>query len=204
MEDPGRAHGVNEEELRASRARIVAATHTSRRRIERTLHDGAQQHLVAMAVKLRLAESDVDDDPAAAKAQLVELRGEVQDTIQQLRDLAHQIFPPLLGDRGLPEALAAAASRAAGEVSLTVAGDGSRRYEPELEANVYFCVLQSIEAAEGRPVSIWVGEDDRHLVLEVWGALAEGPALLEVADRVDTCGGTITLDDDHLRAEFPV
>jgi signal transduction histidine kinase len=195
---------MSDDELRASRARIVAGTHAARRNIERTLHDGAQQHLVALAVKLRLAESAVDDDPAAAKAQLVEMRNEVQDTIQQLRDLAHQIFPPLLGDRGLPEALSGAAGRSAGDVSLTVAGDGSRRYDPELEANVYFCALQAIAAAEGRPVSLWVGEEDHRLVLEVWGSLAEGPALLEVADRVDTCGGSIVLEDEHLRAEFPI
>jgi signal transduction histidine kinase len=195
---------MSEDDLRASRARIVAGTHEARRRIERTLHDGPQQHLVSMAVQLRLAEGAIDDDPDAAKAQLVELRAAVQETIQHLRDLAHQIFPPLLADRGLPEALTAAAARAPGEVSVTVAGDGSRRYDLETEANVYFCALEAITAAEGRPLSIWVGEDDHHLVLEIWGELAEGPPLVEIADRVDTLGGTVTLEAEHLRASFPV
>jgi signal transduction histidine kinase len=196
---------MDEAELRASRARMEAATHAARRRIERTLHDGPQQHLVAMAVKLRLAESEIDEDPERAKATLVELRGEVQDTIQHLRDLAHQIYPPLLADRGLGEALRAAAGRAASdvEIDVTVAGDGSRRYDPELEAAVYFSVLDAIEAATGA-LSVWVGEEENRLVFEVWGPLQEGPQLLNVADRTDTCGGTLVLEDGHLRGSVPI
>ena len=194
---------MTEEELRASRARMEAATHAARRRIERTLHDGPQQHLVAMAVKLRLAESEIDDDPERAKATLVELRSEVQDTIQHLRDLAHQIYPPRLADRGLPEALRSAASRAAVDVDLTVAGDGTRRYDSELEAAVYFSVLEAIEAADG-PVSVWVGEEAEHLLFEVWGPLRDGPVLLNIADRTDTCGGALTLEDGHLRGKIPI
>ena len=194
---------MDEAELRASRARMEAATHAARRRIERTLHDGPQQHLVAMAVKLRLAESEIDDDPERAKATLVELRGEVQDTIQHLRDLAHQIYPPLLADRGLGEALRAAAGRASTEVDVTVAGDGSRRYDDELEAAVYFSVLAAIEAAGG-PLSVWVGEEAERLVFEVWGPLREGQQLLNVADRTDTCGGTLLVEDGHLRGSVPI
>jgi signal transduction histidine kinase len=194
---------VNEAELRASRARIVTATHEARRRIERTLHDGPQQHLVAMAVKLRLAEAAIDDDPEAAKAQLVELRAEVQDTIQHLRDLAHQIYPPLLADRGLPEALSSAAARAAVDVNLTVAGDGTRRYPSEAEAAVYFSLLEAIDAAGG-PLSVWVGEEDAHLLFEVWGPLQEGPGLLDNADRFDTLGGTLPIEHHPLRPSLPV
>ncbi|HVF32939.1 MAG TPA: histidine kinase [Acidimicrobiales bacterium] len=194
---------MNEPELRASRARMEAATHAARRRIERTLHDGPQQHLVALAVKLRLAESEIDEDPERAKATLAELRGEVQDTIQHLRDLAYQIYPPLLADRGLGEALRAAAGRAAVEVDLTVAGDGSRRYDPELEAAVYFSVLEAIEAAEDA-LSVSVGEEAGNLVFEVRGPLRDGPALLNVADRTDTCSGTLVHDDDHLRGSIPI
>lgn len=194
---------MNEKELRASRARMEAATHAARRRIERTLHDGPQQHLVAMAVKLRLAESEIDEDPERAKATLVELRAEVQNTIQHLRDLAHQIYPPLLADRGLGEALRAAAGRADVDVDLTVAGDGSRRYDSELEAAVYFSVLEAIEAADG-PLSVWVGEEAGNLVFEVWGALQEGPVLLNVADRTDTCNGTCLQEPGHLRGSVPI
>jgi signal transduction histidine kinase len=201
-------HPLTDLELRASRARIVAASHARRRAIERTLHDGAQQHLVAMSVKLRLAEAEIDTDPDQAKRTLEELRGEVQSTIQHLRDLAHQIYPPLLADRGLPEALNGAAGRASVPVSLTVAGDGTRRYPSETEACVYFGVLEAIESATG-PISVWVGEEAGCLLFEVWGELGEGPALLIIGDMTDTIGGTLTVEPGeaggvHLRASVPI
>ena len=200
--------GPTEQDLRASRARIVAASHARRRGIERTLHDGAQQHLVAMSVKLRLAEAEIDADPEQAKRTLEELRGEVQSTIQHLRDLAHQIYPPLLADRGLPEALSGAASRASVPVSLTVAGDGTRRYPSEIEACIYFGVLEAIESATG-PISVWVGEEAGSLLFEVWGELGEGPALTVIRDFVDTIGGTLLIEPGesggtHLRASVPL
>ena len=101
------------EELRASRVRIVAAGDAERRKLERNLHDGAQQHLVALAVKLRLAKDAVVDDPADAEAMIDEVRGDLQNAIAELRALAHGIFPPLLMSGGLAEALPAAAARAA-------------------------------------------------------------------------------------------
>ncbi|HSB86223.1 MAG TPA: histidine kinase, partial [Ilumatobacteraceae bacterium] len=101
------------DELRASRVRIVAAGDAERRKLERNLHDGAQQHLVALAVKLRLAKDAVTDDPADAEAMIDEIRGDLQDAIAELRALAHGIFPPLLMSGGLGEALPAAAARAA-------------------------------------------------------------------------------------------
>ena len=101
------------EELRASRVRIVAAGDAERRKLERNLHDGAQQHLVALAVKLRLAKDAVVDDPADAEAMIDEVRGDLQNAITELRALAHGIFPPLLISGGLAEALPAAAARAA-------------------------------------------------------------------------------------------
>ena len=198
-----------DQDLRASRARIVAASHARRRSIERTLHDGAQQHLVAMSVKLRLAEGEIDSDPAQAKKTLEELRAEVQATIQHLRDLAHQIYPPLLADRGLPEALNGAASRASVPVNLTVAGDGTRRYPSETEAAVYFSVLEAIESATG-PISVWVGEEEGRVLFEVWGELAaEGPALTIIRDLTDTIGGTLTVEPSdqggiHLRGSIPL
>ena len=97
-------------ELQASRARIVATGDAERRKIERNLHDGAQQHLVALAVNLRLVRDLVGENPDAAEM-LEMLADSVKDTIQELRDLAHGIYPPLLMDSGLPEALRAAATR---------------------------------------------------------------------------------------------
>ena len=108
-------------ELLQSRARIVAAGDAERRKLERNLHDGAQQHLVALAVKIRLARDAVEDDPADAVAMLDEVKSDVQDAIQELRALAHGIFPPLLVSGGLAEAL-----RAAGG-PLAAADDGRDR-----------------------------------------------------------------------------
>ncbi len=197
---------MNELELRASRARIVAARDAARQNIERMIHDGPQQHLVAIAVQLRLAETAIDEDPEQAKATLVELRSEVQKTIQHLRDLAHSIYPPLLVDCGLGEALSAAAGRASSAVDLTVAGEG--RYHAEIEAAVYFSVIEAIDAAAG-PLTIWVGEEDANLIFEVRGPLRDGSVLLNIADRIDTMEGSLNTEptDDgslHLRGLVPL
>lgn len=198
---------MNESELRASRARIVAASHAARRRIERNLHDGPQQHLVALAVKLSLAEAAIDDEPEAAKAQLVEMRTDVQETIQHLRDLAHQLYPPLLADRGLTEALRTAAARGAQPVDLVETPESGRRYGDEVEAAAYFSVLAAIEAVEG-PLRVAVTETSTHLHLEIEGELGDGAGVLEIRDRVDTLGGAIDLDDGPrgrcLRAVIPL
>ena len=110
------------DELRASRARIVASGDAERRRVERDLHDGAQQHLVALAVNLRLARDVLAEDPAAAAEMLDELATAVQDTIQELRELAHGIYPPLLVDSGLPEALRAVCNRSPLDTELVTDG----------------------------------------------------------------------------------
>ena len=100
------------EELQASRGRIVAASDEARRQIERNLHDGAQQHVVALGIKAKLARTMLDADPERAVQVLDGLSVAVDDTLQELRDLAHGIYPPLLADKGLKEALASAARRA--------------------------------------------------------------------------------------------
>jgi signal transduction histidine kinase len=147
------------EELRASRARIVAASDDSRRQIERNLHDGAQQHLVAMAVKIGLARRMLDSDASAAATMLEELRTDVQDTLTELRELAHGIYPPLLRDRGLAEALQTAANRAT--LPTTVDADGVGRYPESVESAVYFCCLEALQnagkhAGEGAQLTVRV------------------------------------------------
>ena len=117
------------DELRESRARIVASGDAERRRVERDLHDGAQQHLVALAVNLRLTRDIVADDPEAAGEMLDQLAEEVRRTIQELRELAHGIYPPLLADNGLGEALRAA-GRPQPAAAVTVSADGIGRYRP--------------------------------------------------------------------------
>src|SRR5580704_4030083 len=125
------------EELRESRARIVASGDAERRRVERNLHDGAQQHLVALAINLRLTKDIVAEDPAGAAEMLGQLTEDVQATIKELRELAHGIYPPLLAANGLGDALRASAGRSPLTVYVTVA-DEVGRYPAEVEAAVYF------------------------------------------------------------------
>ncbi|MGZ4773320.1 MAG: histidine kinase, partial [Ilumatobacteraceae bacterium] len=132
------------DELRASRVRIVAAGDAERRKLERNLHDGAQQHLVALAVKLRLAKDAVTDDPADAESMIDEIRGDLQDAIAELRALAHGIFPPLLMSGGLAEALPAAAARAAVPTNTEIVVG---RHNTEVEAAVYFCCMEALQNA---------------------------------------------------------
>jgi signal transduction histidine kinase len=132
-------------ELVASRARIVAATDETRRRIERDLHDGAQQHLVALAVKVGLVRKLLEADPEMAVAMLDELRHDAQAALTELRELAHGIYPPLLRDRGLTEALRTAAQRSSRPA--TVEADEVGRYGADIEAAVYFCCLEALQNA---------------------------------------------------------
>ena len=173
------------------------------------MHDGAQQHLVAMSVKLRLAEAEIDSDPEQAKQTLEELRGEVQSTIQHLRDLAHQIYPPLLADRGLPEALNGAVARASAPVSLTVAGDGT---PPLSVGDRGLRLLRRARGHRGGDRSdLGVGRrGGRAACCSRCGVRwARGRRLMVIGDFVDTIGGTLVVEpaDDggtHLRASVPL
>jgi signal transduction histidine kinase len=131
------------EELRASRQRLVAAQDAERRKLERNLHDGAQQQLVAMAVKQRLAATLVVKDPNAAAAMLESLQQETTDALENLRDLARGIYPPLLADQGLASALTAQARKAA--IPVEVQSDGIGRYPQDAESAVYFCCLEAMQ-----------------------------------------------------------
>ena len=158
------------EALQASRGRIVAAGNAERRRIERNLHDGAQQHLVALAVKVRLARQLFERDPDKARGLMEELGGDLEDALQELRDLAQGIYPPLLADKGLPEALAAAARRSI--LPTDVRRHGIGRYPPEVEAAVYFCCLEALQnagkhAGERARASVRLWEEAGGLLFEV-------------------------------------
>ncbi len=203
---------VANDELRVSRARIVAAADQSRRQIERNLHDGAQQHLVALAVKLGLARQLLDADPSTLGPMLEELRGDAQETLTQLRELAHGIYPPLLMDRGLGEALRAAANRA---VLVTDVNADVGRYPADVEAAVYFCCLEALQnagkhAGEGARITITV-EECAGTVEECAGELCfevadngagfdttrnavRGHGFVNMADRVGAIGGSLTVD----------
>lgn len=208
-------------ELEQSRLRIVTAGDAERRRLERNLHDGAQQHLVAMAVKLRLAEELVDDDPAEATKVIEELRSNLKDAIAELRALAHGIFPPLLSSGGLREALPAAAGRSA--LYTSVETEGVRRYSPEIESTVYFCCLEAMQNADkhagaGAEIAITVTDADGLLTFEVRddgagfdpGELGlVGHGFVNMTDRVGTVRGRLVVESapgagTKIRGEIPV
>jgi signal transduction histidine kinase len=194
---------VRNDELQQSRARIVAAGDAERRKLERNLHDGAQQHLVALAVKLRLARDAVEDDPEDAVLMIDELKGDVQEAIAELRSLAHGIFPPLLVSDGLGGALLAAATRAA--LPTTVDTTGIGRYGAEMEAAVYFCVLEALQnagkhAGDGATAQVRVWEADGALRFDVAddglgfdasSVASPGHGFVNMADRLGAFGGTL-------------
>ena len=131
------------EDLRASRQRLVTAQDEARRRLERNIHDGAQQDLVALAIKLRLAETTVAADPAQTGPVFSELKADAAGALENLRDLAHGIYPPLLADLGLAAALNAQASKS--PLPVTVDADGIGRFPQDTEAAVYFCCLEALQ-----------------------------------------------------------
>jgi signal transduction histidine kinase len=195
---------VRNTQLVASRARIVAAADESRRRIERNLHDGAQQHLVAMAVKLGLARQLLDADAATAASMLEELRDDAQVTLTELRELAHGIYPPLLRTRGLPEALQAAANRAV--LPTSVIADELPRFDPDVEAAVYFCCLEAIQnagkhAGPDAHLTVTIAHADGMLRFDVSddgagfddAAVAAGHGFVNMEDRLGAFGGTLTV-----------
>jgi signal transduction histidine kinase len=130
-------------ELRASRKRVVEAADSERRRLERNIHDGAQQQLVALSVMARLAETTVDSDKESARAMVVQAQADATEALENLRDLARGIYPPLLAEQGLAAALEAQASRS--PFPVTVEAEGRGRYPQEAEAAVYFCVLEALQ-----------------------------------------------------------
>lgn len=134
------------EELKASRQRLLTAQDEARRRLERNLHDGAQQHLVALKVHLTLAE-DIADELGEAAEPLLQMLGQLKtqagEALEELRDLARGIYPPLLAAEGLPAALASQARKA--PLPVKVQAEGVGRYSQEIEAAVYFCCLEGIQ-----------------------------------------------------------
>ena len=132
-------------ELRASRQRIVAAQDAERRRLERNIHDGAQQNLVALTVRLRLAMNQMKTNPARAVESVRGLEAETDEALRTLRDLARGIYPPILREQGLAAALKAQAGRMPGVVDVSASGFG--RQPADLEATIYFCCLEALQNA---------------------------------------------------------
>ena len=148
----------------SSNRRLVAETDGERRRIERALHDGVQQDLIAVSVRLQLARQLADTDLPSAVALLDEIGRDVRDALQRVQALASEIYPPLLDARGLPDALRGAASAA--HVTATVEADGVGRFPAEVEAAVFFCCRAALDAAaDGARLAIVLRDEERTLRL---------------------------------------
>ncbi len=189
------------EELRASRRRIVTAQDERAKKLERNIHDGAQQQLVALAVKLRLAQATFAKDQQKAERMLADLQTEANDALENLRDLARGIYPPLLADKGLPEALTAQARKST--VPVDVESDGVGRYPPEIESAIYFCCLEALQNigkySGASRAEIRLAQTNGHIRFEViddgsgfdTASKRTGSGLQGMADRLEAIGGAL-------------
>ena len=189
------------DDLKAAQKRLVTAQDEERRRLERNIHDGAQQQLVALSVKLRLAQGLVAKDPVKAEAMLGDLQVETQSALEDLRDLARGIYPPLLADQGLTAALEAQVRKST--IAVELSPDGIGRYPQEVEAAVYFSVLEALQNvakyAEVANASIRLATSNGDLVFEVEddgrgfdpAASRYGTGLQGIADRLAALDGSL-------------
>jgi signal transduction histidine kinase len=190
------------EALRASRRRLVLAADADRRRFERELHQGVQQHLVALAVNLQRAAELAEADPAATKELLEELGRNVGQALAETAQLAQRIYPALVAEGGLGAALRAAAvgARVAASVDVSVAS----AVPAEVATTIYLCCLDVFDgtAADARP-TITLGESGGTLVLDVDAVPAELD-LGGLRERVDALGGRLTTRDGALSLSLPL
>jgi signal transduction histidine kinase len=192
-------------DLEASRSRLAAATAMERQRIERDLHDSAQQQLVTLRVRLELAAERLAADPSAGAELLRELGPEIDEIVDGIRSLARNIYPPLLAESGLDAALRSAALRAS--VPVSVSAKEIARHPIEIESAVYFCCLEAMQNAAKHAdglsrVSVSVVEDDRRLRFEVAddgcglpaSTNGDGAGLTNMRDRLAAVRGVLVLD----------
>jgi signal transduction histidine kinase len=205
------------DQLTASRARIVEASVTERRRLERNLHDGAQQRLVTLSLHLRMAQECVRDDPAAAEALLEGVGEDLKRALEELQELARGLHPAILTDRGLVPALHSLANRA--PFLVEIAGEAPNRLPDAVEAAVYYVVAESLTnaakhagASEAR-VALTTTTDT--VIVEVrdngsgGASLSNGTGLRGLTDRVEALGGELQLQSDDasgtvIRAKLPI
>jgi len=187
-------------DLRAAQRRVALAGDAERRRIERDLHDGAQQRLMALRLELGLLEERVSEDPKRATEMLRELRLELDEAVEKLRELAHGLYPPLLASDGLVAALAATARRSA--IPVTIDASGMTRAPRSIESTVYFCCLEALQNAakhagpdaqavielrmQDGSLSFAVRDDGTGFDL---GDARPGYGLINLRDRVSALGG---------------
>jgi signal transduction histidine kinase len=192
-------------EIEDSRARIAATADEERRRLERDLHDGAQQRLVALRLRLSLAAELLARDQARGAELVRQLGPEAEAALEEMRSLASGVYPAALADRGVVEALRAVARRS--PVPVAVAGESGRRYARPLEAAAYFCCLEALQNAAKHAdgatgVTVTIAERDGHLQLEVAddgkgfdpARTDGGRGLVNLADRARAAGGDVSID----------
>jgi signal transduction histidine kinase len=190
-------------ELKASRQRLVATQDQERRRLERDLHDGAQQHLVAVKMRLALAKRAARSDPAKISEFLSQVQDEAGEALETLRDLARGIYPPLLADQGLAAALEAQARKS--PVSAEIRSESVSRYPQEIEAAIYFCCLEALQNvakyAHATRVMITLQQRDKELSFSVTddgdgfdpNKTGKGAGTQNMADRIEALGGSVTV-----------
>ncbi|WP_181410820.1 sensor histidine kinase [Nocardioides humi] len=190
--DAQRELGEQADELRRSRARVVAAADRERRTIERDLHDGAQQRLISIGIALSAVRSRCHTDPDAAMRELEDLRDQVHIAHNEVRDLAQGLYPPVLSEHGLAEALRSAVDRYPLRITLDLRDPG--RHLPELEAAVYFCCLEALQNAakhsSAEHVLVSLGAGDGTVWFQV---LDDGQGF--VADQTSGTGGMLSMRD---------
>jgi len=190
-------------QLRASRQRLVTAQDEERRKLERNLHDGAQQQIVALSVKLRLLEQFIERDAEKAKSMAGALQADVAGALEELRDFARGIYPPLLADQGLVAALGSQSRRSV--VPVAIEGDGIGRFPREVEAAVYFSCLEALQNvskyAEASKVTLRLSCGDGRLRFEVEDdgvgfeadRMTYGTGIQGIADRLSALGGEMRI-----------
>ena len=190
------------DDLRDARSRIIAAADAERRRIERDLHDGAQQRMVSVALTLSLAEAKMLTDADAATKLVRQAREEAQIAVTELRELARGIHPAVLSDRGLGPALEALAARA--PVPVDVSGVPEKSLPKEVEAAVYFVTAEALtnvaKYAQADSATVVLSLDDGRVCLEirddgVGGAdISTGSGVAGLCDRVEALDGELTVE----------
>ncbi len=196
------------DELRASRRRLVEAQDAERRKIERNLHDGAQQQLIALAIQLGLL-AEAADDPGLVRQAIPELKAQLSAALDDLRALARGIYPPLLAEQGLVVALRAQVSRS--PVPVVLEADEVGRYSPDAESTVYFCALGALQnvakharatravirlAGNGDGLEFSVTDDGAGIPA---GGLRSGSGLQGMTDRLAAHGGTLDVGPSRVR-----
>jgi signal transduction histidine kinase len=188
-------------ELRVSRQRIVAAQDEERRRLEETIRLGCEWQLSRIKDELKSAETRLTNDPGTAVATLERLTGQATAVLEELRELARGIYPPILQDEGLVAALKVHLRKI--DPLMIIEGDRIGRYPSEIEAAVYFCCVEGLRGANG-PAAVQLGERDSSVEFSISGCGPINGRLQRMEDRVEALGGSVHFGGSTLRGSIPL